>query len=224
MLFNERLLDELISDLKTRKVKVERITFAYRSFKNQIKIDTVETYGFALEEDYYENLYENILCSETMWLEPFINLIGTGFEATVAVDEEGDFEHNRIEINASYNINSRIIHLLSYLYKNLSGIVKCYSSVREVTVKGNKKAMSQIIFDITLDGKQLTSMLKEKTVNKKYLEQWLVIIDKCDQEIIKRDKYLNTFKVLNGKINYETRMELTSQIFKLPEEMKVAND
>ncbi|PMC36279.1 hypothetical protein CJ195_15845 [Bacillus sp. UMB0899] len=224
MLFSERIIEELVSDLRSRKVKLESLKINYRPFKNEIQLKTVESFGFALEEDYYVNIYENILYSETMWLEPLIKLIGTRFEANIAVDEEGEFKHDKIEINASYNIKPRILHLLSYLSKNLSGIVKCYSSVREVTVEGHRKAMTNINFYMTLDGKQITSLLKERTVNKKHLEQWLYLIDQCDREIIKRDKYTNTFKVINGKINYETRLEFSSQIFKLPEEMKVAND
>ena len=218
MLLNEIVLEELVADIKKRKIKVESLTFVYHPQEKTILINADGPPDVVLDDEYYENIFENILCCETMWLDPLTKIINTRFEAKVNVDTEGNFMHDSLDVIANYNIRSRISNLLGYLYSNLKNIVKCYASINRVKVMGYKNELSNIYFYLNINGKKVNTLLKESNINKRYLEQWLVVIDKCDREIGKQAKYSNTFRVINGKINYETRTEVVSQLFKIKKE------
>ncbi|QXE03561.1 hypothetical protein [Terribacillus sp. DMT04] len=215
MLLNEQGIDNLINEIEQKSMNLESIDFTYNPNpeKTFTKISGMGFSGIAQDEDYYENIKENIIAAETSWFEPMCSHLNAKLDATVAVMPEGDFNSNKVTITANLQVPKYKLSIYEFLYKHLTRYAIFHQSISKVEVLGYKSELANIIFTITIDSRNVIKTLKNRVVNKQIIEQWIHVITSVAKENEEQHSYRNHFDVVNGKMNTQTKTELISGYF-----------
>ncbi|MDC3424387.1 hypothetical protein NC797_07685 [Aquibacillus sp. 3ASR75-11] len=219
MLLNESGIEELISEMKDKSLNIESLQFKYSPKKNHpyALVYGEGVSGIAQDEDYYINFEENIFAAEFSWFEPLCKFFrSSAIDASVTVLPDGNFEQEKVKIEAKLELPKGVENVPGFLYPRFKPFVLFYPYLKNIEVKGFEGVIRNVIFSLEIDARTVTSILKEPNkYNRQMLEQWLVITDKCERDNIGRNRFENSFKVINGKINYEARTELVSKFFNI---------
>ncbi|MFC0273593.1 hypothetical protein ACFFIX_19565 [Metabacillus herbersteinensis] len=216
MLLDDRGIDNIVEKMQNKNLKIEKLMFKYNPENKFVKIDGDGIPGIIQEDDFFENFKDNLIYSDLSWLEPLCKAFRSKLEAEVKVDPEGDFQHDKVNIEVNLNVPSTLgDNFHGFLYPRFKTFVKFYPFIKSVQVRGYQSKVKNIFFKLEVDGKKVNKMLKDNNINNQYLNQWLIQIEKCERDNINQEYFCNTFRVINGKINYEAKTEVISEYFKL---------
>lgn len=171
--------------------------------------------GIHQEDTYYENLEENIIACDFSWLEPLSKYLNVPLEATIQVDEDGNFDNRAIQIRFRIDIPKKVNSLASFLYPRIKRFVILNEYIESVRVFGSKGYLTKLYFHMNIDAVKVSKLLKEKQLNRSILNQWITALNRVESESEQKEMFDSKFEVIAGKINLEFQTELVSQYFEL---------
>ena len=215
MLLDDFGINQIVTDMQNKNLNIEKLLFKYNPDKKYVLVDGDGIPGVIQECDFYENFKDNLIYTDLSWLAPLCSAFNCNLEAKVSVDPDGSFQHDRVEMVANLQVPKKVgDNLLGFLYPRFKNFVKFYPFIKSVEVRGYQSKVCNIFFNLEIDTQKVNKILRAKdNINHQLIEQWLYMIDKCERDNVMSDRYSNTFLVLNGKINYESKTELISHYF-----------
>lgn len=203
-LLNANRVIELRETLKKEKMNLNNLHFTYDN-GGSLLIDGIGMPGIVLDEEYYENIEENITYADFSWLAPLCTTFRTRLKAEISVLPDGSLNHQSVQLSVNFMLPRDVTNIHSYAYSRFSSFIPFRHFVKKVEVKGHKGSIQNIIFHMEVDGKKVNGMLKNKTtVNSQILSQWLATMDQVIQFNRGRYKFCDTIPVVNGKMSYST--------------------
>lgn len=217
MLLDLSGVHEFIEKLKSKKTYIDQLSIKYNPRKNK-PFSRIWCHGMEdvhQENAYYDNILENIEAAIMIWFEPICVAIKAPLQATVDIDEEGNFKNKAIKVSIDIFRPREVEAIIPFLYIRLKSIVLLNEYVDNVEINGYKGELQKLKFNMTIDGSKIHKILKNGIVNRSILEQWLGSINNNVRLNKNEEQYENMFYVVNGKINVEYKSELVHQYFPL---------
>lgn len=214
----ENGLNEFIEKLKTKNIYLNQLQITYKPGKEN-PYAKLYCYGMEdvySEDEYYENIYENLIAADLSWLNTVANQIRLPMEATVEVDDEGNFVNDEIKMVVRIDAPQIKGSVIPFLYHRIQPFILLNEIVDTVEVRGFKGSLQYVKINLKVDTKLFTTLLNKKKVNRSILEQWLASINNyVTENSSNQEIFENHFQVVNGKINVKYKMELVDQYFAL---------
>lgn len=215
-LLTEQGIKNFVEKIKQDKVNVDQIQVTYNLVDPYALLESTGTSGIITDNEYYENVYENIVASHFSCLMPFCDVFKSKTKLSIDVDTEGNFKTDQVKAIVSIEVPSKEKSLDRFLLKNLPSIILFYPYIKQVQLIGNSRKLRNIYITLELSAKVITRIVQNKeNYNKQILYQWVYMINKCINENKNHDRFDNTFKVINGKINYKLSTKKIYEYFNL---------
>lgn len=217
MLLAEQGIMDFTDKIRSNQFNLKELRIKYNpdSKKPYALLNVSAANGIHQDDTYYDNLQENIIASNFSWFEPIIRAINVPLEATLNVDEEGNFDIKSIHIKFHLLIPKNVESIVAFLYNRLKPFVLFNEYIDSLQVTGYEGKITKLIFGTYIDATRVAKLLNEKQYNKAILEQWLSSINRCERENSGNKHFDNRFEVVSGKVNMEYKYELVSQYFGL---------
>lgn len=217
IVLKENGMVEFINKLRSKNVYLNELQFKYNPGASN-PFAKLYCYGMEdiySEEEYYENIHQNLIAANLSWLHAVASKIRMPMEAVVELDEDGNFISDTIKMTITINAPRGLNDVVPYLYPRIKPFILLNELVDTVQVRGYKGFLQYIRLNLTIDTKRFTALLNKEKVNNTIREQWLASINNYVRENKNQDIFENQFQVVNGRINVKYKTELIDQYFAL---------
>ncbi|WP_214483812.1 hypothetical protein [Bacillus sp. SM2101] len=205
MKFSEVFIEDFVNTLKHRSFGCSEIKI--RREKEGLTIENEGLSSIFLDDDFFENLKENLLCANTLWIDP-ITSITNDCEITVKVDAQGDIDHNnihfehKISIPQAYKEKER---WLGYVQNNYfkSYIVPFAKFLTGINTRVHQNKIYHVYVTGVINAMTLNKILRQKAYNQSTAIQFIAAFNKVSQ--MKKDCYrvnINT-PIIDGQMRLE---------------------
>ncbi|MEK3992703.1 hypothetical protein [Robertmurraya sp. FSL R5-0851] len=207
-ILTETHIEEVSQTIRSKQLGINKIEIGYK--KGTVYIETAGIEGIPQADTYYENIEDHLVFSDLSWLGPICHQLNVNLDATIAVDPEGEFEHNSIKIGmlTTFPGEMNSPQILRKLTPLLTRLVPFRNYLTRVEFVWHGGSLSSIRFSMDLDGKKVNTILSNASVpNNQILRQWASTIDHTIDSNKGRYKHRITLPIVNGRMNtatYET--------------------
>ncbi|QAS54860.1 hypothetical protein [Halobacillus litoralis] len=210
MLLKEEGIEDFIADIKESELNIETLSLKFNPEKSYALINALGTSSIMQNEEYYENVEENVFATEFSWFGPLCQELNSLITANMRVDTEGNFDQEKVMLE----VNVVMPRKISSLYKELKPLVLFHPYITSMKVKGGKGRIRNIFFYLELDAKMVNKTINHKeNINHQILTQWIYGLEVCERDNRSKKVFDNRFKVVNGKMNRTVKKEMVSQYF-----------
>lgn len=203
--FDDEQVFEMKEELIKKQMALKTFSLTY-STKNKV----VQTYvnginGIPQHEEYYDNVEDNIVFTDFSWFSSFCHIFQkVNFSADIEVLPDGNFQHSNIKLNISAAVVGDTPDkpfIMKSLYPFFERLMPFKQFITNVEFSGNKHCLRTVSFDLELDAKKVSPILKEKLVNKQMLSQWMATLDHVIDYNKDRYRFIHNVPVINGRMN-----------------------
>ena len=200
---------EMRKSFEERQVSLSTIIIQHKNGVIYIDGNCVE--AIIQDDEYYDNIEDNIMYANLCWLNPLIKELKTNFLARINVLPNGEMDHQNIYLEFSMSLpqlyHDNQVHTIVYpLFKKF---INFRSFIDRVEFKGHKHQLRHININLQLNGKDVNKIINTPGINNQVLSQWLATLDNVLTYNKDRYKYVNSIPVMNGKMmrsNFESTM------------------
>ncbi|MFT9600369.1 hypothetical protein, partial [Mesobacillus sp.] len=205
----ENQIIEIKNTLEKQRVGLKKIAFKYSATAKTLNVEAYGIEDILHNEEYYENIEDNLMFSELSWLAPMSRELNkkleVNFDAEVSVLPDGNMDHTNVQFEISAGIFSRqtekfqILNSAKILFTNL---LPFRQYIKSVTFKGHQYNLKTILFNLELDGRKVNTILSNAPVaNQQVLSQWMTTLDHILDYNKGRFKFITKVPVVNGKMS-----------------------
>ncbi|RHW36077.1 hypothetical protein D1B31_18540 [Neobacillus notoginsengisoli] len=202
---NESQIVEMNEAFQKAQLGLQKFRFKFNVPNKDLFVDAVGVEGIPQTEEYYDNVKEHLIYTQLTWLNTICNTYGVGFEATVNVKPDGEFDHGSIQLELSPGIPFKETNkkkILAHFQPLFRKLLPLRTFIQNVSFKGHDYSLRKLTFDIQLDGKKVNSLLTTtQPVNNQILSQWLATLEHVISYNEGRYKYITTVPVVNGRMS-----------------------
>lgn len=206
------LLDNCILEVKDTLIEGKNaLTSFYFRFSAITKTLIIEANGaeniIHNNRDYYDEIEDHLVFANLSWLAPFLNHLNkhlqVNFDAEIEVYPDGSMNHENVKCTINsviYTKNKEKYKALGYAKTLFTNLVPFRQYISSVLFIGNDYNLSQIVFNMNLNGKKVNSILGINSVNQQILSQWLQTLDNTLDQHKDRYKFKQQIPIVGGKM------------------------
>lgn len=207
MLKNDDQVNQVIGKLQRYQIVPESLEIRFNHHKKSLVYTNTGTGELLLENEYYENLEENLFYIQSFVLDRLINLIKCDFTLRIHVENDGSIDFSRIELDANIFITNTQAEKAGYIYNRFKDMLPLYSFIETVNFKRCQFRVSNIVMRMVLDTKKLTDCLKAP-INNSILAQWMATYNQVTDHFTKDEfSYFYDLDVTHGRMHFASRKD-----------------
>lgn len=204
----EKQILEIKQEIKKKQIGLNKLHINFRFVKGELYINAMGVEGIPQTEEYYESIEDNLTYVDLAWLTPLSNHLNVNLDASIAVNPDGSFEHNSIDLELHTALPSEVqdnYRILSYVTPLFKKLIPFRAFLTQIEFGWHNYRLSNIRFKLNLDGKKVNTILSnEQTVNTQVLGQWLSSLSQVLDYNQGRYKHLVDLPIINGRISTAT--------------------
>jgi hypothetical protein len=203
-LLEEEKIIEMKDKFKERKVGLESIKIKYHISERSVSIEGNGIEGIPQNEEYYENLEDNLTFADFSWLTPICKDLKTNMNFTLDVLPDGNFDHSKIKAEITLSLPLRSVKRRTLAISNsfFKQLLKYRNFGTMVEFKGHENYLTAIKFFLVIDGRKLNTLIQnaEEKINNQFLSQWTTALDYVLDYNKGEFKYISKLPIINGRI------------------------
>ncbi|MEI2358391.1 hypothetical protein [Mesobacillus zeae] len=202
---DDQQIIEMRETFQKLKLSLQKLSFKYNAGTQDLFVDAVGVEGIPQDDEYYENLEDNLMYTELTWLNVLCNTLNFSFEATIDVLPDGSFNNSAInlEINTAIVGNQLdkygILSISNPIFKKL---LPLRSFIHNVEFKGHEFCLRKMTFRLLLDSSKVNALINGKQpLNYQVLSQWTSTLEHILDYNQGRFKYITNLPIVNGRMS-----------------------
>ncbi|MET3195270.1 hypothetical protein [Bacillus sp. OAE603] len=205
MILRDLQISNTVKEIKKFKQSVNKIYLRYsnKTIEPYFHIKPTGPIDVISDEEYYENLEDNLSFMMYSWLNPIIKQSDHCFEGVLQVDGDGNIETDEIPLELILKVPDN--NNLNFFKRNLSKLLLLEQFITKVTFKGHKKRLSAMNIHLRINAKQITKLLKTKECNQALVRDWLANIEELNELTSRFYAIEGSIPVANGKITLQLK-------------------
>lgn len=221
MLISVEEIEAFVDDIRMRGQSPEELQIKMNvanDAKKSIRLHIKGNVGIEMPSNYYDNLKENLIALQHTVLIPLHNNIKCVMDFNITIDENGNFELNKIPVHFNILLPENIRNPDSFFHEIMKNYCLMYKYIHHMSFKGMVNAVRQINMYAEINAMEINELFLNGKINFKILQNWLTVINKCMRDIQSQDKkhtYSNDIGVVNGKLFYTYRQTTISKKIKI---------
>lgn len=208
MILTDSKITNTIEESKRFKQSVNKIFLRYsnKSKESYFHIKPKGPIDVIADDEYYENLEDNLSFMMYSWLNPIISSTENCFEGVMTVDGDGNIDTENIPLEFKLNVPDN--NNLKFFKYKLSKLLLLEQFITKVTFKGHKKRLSTMNIHLEINAKQINKIINKKEFNQSILKTWLSNIEELNDHTNRFYAIEGDIPVANGKMIIQL-MEMT---------------
>lgn len=202
---NDNQILEMKEAFQKSQLNLQKLCFKYTATSKDLFVDAIGVEGIPQNDEYYDNVEDNLIYTELTWLNTLCNKLQINFDATIEVLPDGSFNHSSIHLELNPVVVGRDVNkaqILSYFHPLFKKLVPLRTFIHNVEFKGHDFSLRKITFDIKLDGKKVNSLFDStQPVNTQALSQWVATLEHILEYNKGRYKYITSVPMVNGRMS-----------------------
>ncbi|KZE67952.1 hypothetical protein AWM68_17420 [Fictibacillus phosphorivorans] len=212
MVMIQQLNDDQILEIKqtlmTHRVGLKSLYFKYNSNTHDMFVEGKGIEGIPQNEEYYDNLEDNLIFSDISWLTPICGELKANFQAEIDVLPDGTMDHSKVKMEITIACPLRNMSkkdIMREYYSVFKRLLKFRGFIKKVEFRGHEYSLKTISFSLELDGRKVNTILKNtQTINTQVLSQWQATLDHVLDYNKGRFKFVSVLPVVNGRMSTAT--------------------
>ncbi|WP_066412765.1 hypothetical protein [Sutcliffiella cohnii] len=216
MLLNETKLRTHILKQKSKNNSIKEVSFRYNKHDKVVLMDTRGMGSIMHEEDFYENLVEDVLSIDSYCIARLAKRFDSNMEIGTKVLPDGcvDFETVCVNVNIivpdkrdNFNPEKANVKIRQFLYAQYKKLVPFHPFIQSIDFIYQNYRLCNLIVKMDLNLEKANSLFESTTFNAKYLEQWLATYETISEQSEGEHSINFTLPIIKGQMRFDMREE-----------------
>ncbi|WP_209124490.1 hypothetical protein [Alkalihalobacillus sp. BA299] len=216
MLLNERKIKKHIIKQQLKENSIKEVDFRYNKHKKDVLMDTKGIGSIIHEEEFYENLYEDVLSVDSFCIARLAKRFNSNMKISTTVLPDGcmDFSSVSVSVNITVpnkqdilNENTEKVKIRGFLYSQYKKLVPFYQYIKSIEFIYQNYRLCNVTVDMELDLDKVNSLFETNAFNSQILEQWLATYEVIHEQSADEHSIYFKLPIIKGQMRFDMREE-----------------
>jgi len=215
MLLNEGKIKKHINKQQVKNTSIKEVDFRYNKHKKVVLMDTRGMGSIIHEEEFYENLYEDVLSVDSFCISRLAKRFNSNMEISTTVLPNGCIDFESVDINVNIIVPNKTdlskekekMKVRQFLYSNYKKLVPFQQYIKSIEIVFQDYRLCNVAVKMDLNLESSNSLFETTSFNNQILEQWLATYEIIREQ--SQGEHSITFKlpIIKGQMRFDMREE-----------------
>lgn len=216
MLLNERKIRKQIIKQKLKNNSIKGVNFRYNKHDKVVLMDTRGMGNIIHDEDFYENLYEDVLSVDSFCIARLAKRFESNMEISTTVLPDGCMDFHSVDVSVNiivpnkkdvFNSNKENGKIRRFLYTHYKKLVPFYPYIKTIEFIYQNYRLCNVCVKMDLNLEKANSLFESNVFNNQILEQWLATYETILEQSEGEHSIYFTLPIIKGQMRFDMREE-----------------